>query len=408
MIDNEEFDGKSFCTLPFIHLATHPIGTVTPCCITDMTDDMSTAKKGGLNVFLDKDSLVDITNSNNFNNIRKQMLNGEFPAECKTCYFHEKNKVYSKRMESNLKFKHLFEHAHSNTNPDGSLKELDYRYIELRLGTVCNLKCVTCNPFSSNRWNEDVSVFKDTEFEKNYFKCDIRTEWFRSTRFYDELYEKCPKLEEVWINGGEPTLIREHGYFLQKLIDSGRSKDINLHYSINMTQMPDEFIEMWKKFKHVRLHLSIDDLGERNDYIRTGSKWPVIFDNFLKIIEFKDIFRIEVCQTVSCLNVYNIDNFKEFTNKYNVIVAHNYVHHPSFMHVSVLPQEIKDKIISNIKYLNNFELDRLKAELYAEIAPEEFDKFKNFIYLLDKKRNLDIRNYLKEYGEFLFWGGESM
>jgi hypothetical protein len=167
--------------------------------------------------------------------------------------------------------------------------------------------------------------------------------------------------------------------------------------------MPDEFIEMWKKFKHVRLHLSIDDLGERNDYIRTGSKWSVIFDNFLKIIKFKDIFRIEVCQTVSCLNVYNIDNFKEFTNKYNVIVAHNYVHHPSFMHVSILPKEIKDTIISNIKHLNNFELDRLKAELYAEIESTEFDKLKNFIYLLDKKRNVDIRNYLKEYGEFLFW-----
>jgi hypothetical protein len=47
---NPEFDGKSFCTLPFIHLATHPIGTSTPCCITDMTNDMSTAKKDGFNL----------------------------------------------------------------------------------------------------------------------------------------------------------------------------------------------------------------------------------------------------------------------------------------------------------------------------------------------------------------------
>ena len=34
---------KSFCVLPWIHLATHPIGTVTPCCITDMKDGVSTA-----------------------------------------------------------------------------------------------------------------------------------------------------------------------------------------------------------------------------------------------------------------------------------------------------------------------------------------------------------------------------
>jgi organic radical activating enzyme len=396
-MNNSEFDGKPFCTLPFIHLATHPIGTVTPCCITDMTNDMSTAKKDGFNLFLDKDSLSDITNSENFNDVRKKMINGEFPSQCKTCYFHEKNNVYSKRMESNLKFKHLIDHAYANTNEDGSLKELDYRYIELRLGTVCNLKCVTCNPFSSNRWNQDVSVFKGTEFEKNYFKCDIRTEWFRSTRFYDELYEKCSKLEEVWINGGEPTLIREHGYFLQKLIDSGRSKDINLHYSINMTDIPDDFIKIWKQFKQVRLHLSIDDLEERNDYIRYGAKWDLIHKNFLKIIKYRNIFKLEVCQTVSCLNVFNIDKFKEFTNKYNLVVAHNYVHHPSFQHVSILPDELKEQLLNNINHLNEFELERLKTELYSNEEKNGMDKFINFIKLLDKKRNVYIGDYLKEW-----------
>jgi hypothetical protein len=395
-----EFDGKSFCTLPFIHLATHPIGTSTPCCITDMENDMSTAKKDGFNLFLDKDSLFDITNSDNFNNIRKQMINSEFPRECKTCYFHEKNNIYSKRMESNLKFKHLIDHTYSNTNEDGSLKDLDYRYIELRLGTVCNLKCVTCNPFSSNRWNEDVKVFEGTEFEKSYFKCDIRTEWFRSTKFYDELYERCSKLEEVWINGGEPTLIREHCYFLQKLIDSGRSKEVNLHYSINMTNVPDEFIEIWKQFKNVRLHLSIDDLNERNEYIRTGSNWEVTLKNFLKIIEYKDIFRIEVCQTVSCLNVMNIDKFKEFTDKYNIIVAHNYVHHPSFQHVSILPDEMKEELLSNLKNLNNYELERLKAELYADCEENAIEKFINFIKLLDTKRNVNILDYLPEWKNY--------
>ena len=395
-----EFDDKPFCTLPFIHLATHPIGTSTPCCITDMENDMSTAKKDGFNLFLDKDSLFDITNSENFNKIRKQMINGEFPLECKTCYFHEKNKIYSKRMESNLKFKHLIDHTYSNTNEDGSLKDLDYRYIELRLGTVCNLKCVTCNPFSSNRWNEDVKVFEGTEFEKSYFKCDIRTEWFRSTKFYDELYERCSKLEEVWINGGEPTLIREHCYFLQKLIDSGRSKEVNLHYSINMTNVPDDFIEIWKQFKNVRLHLSIDDLNERNEYIRTGSNWEVTLKNFLKIIEYKDIFRIEVCQTVSCLNVMNIDKFKEFTDKYNIIVAHNYVHHPSFQHVSILPDEMKEELLLNLKNLNNYELERLKAELYADCEENAIEKFINFIKLLDTKRNVNILDYLPEWKNY--------
>jgi len=390
-------ESKSFCVLPFIHLATHPIGTVTPCCITDMENDMSTAKKDGLNMFLNKDSLEDIANSDVFKEVRRKMLKGEFPTECKTCYFYEQSQVYSKRMESNLKFKEHVEACFKNTLEDGTLTKVNYKYIELRLGTVCNLKCVTCNPFSSNRWNEDVSAFKGTEFEKSYFKCDIRTEWFRDTNFYDELLTKCDELEEVWINGGEPTLIKEHGYFLQRLIDTGKAKDVNLHYSINMTSIPDHFINLWKQFKHVRLHLSIDDLEERNDYIRYGSKWEVILANFKKILEYREVFRIEVCQTVSILNVMNIDNFKKFCLDYDVIVAHNYVHHPSFQHVSLLPAKLKEELLNNIQYLREDEKTRLIAELNKESTEKDFEKFVEFIKLLDIKRNINIKNYLQEW-----------
>ncbi len=396
-IENIPYKEKSFCVLPWIHLATHPIGTVTPCCITDMENDMSTAKKDGFNMFLNKDKLEDIANSGLFKDIRKQMMKGEYPSACKTCYFYEKSQVYSKRMESNLKFKEHIEACFDNTLEDGTLKQVDYRYIELRLGTVCNLKCVTCNPFSSNRWNEDVSAFKDTEFEKSYFKCDIRTEWYRDTNFYDELLTKCEYLEEVWINGGEPTLIREHGYFLQKLIELGKAKDINLHYSINMTSIPDDFIKIWKQFKQVRLHLSIDDLEERNDYIRYGSKWDVIFSNFKKILKYKNIFTLEVCQTVSILNVMNIDNFKKFCLDHEITVAHNYVHHPALHHVAVLPAHLKKKLLNSIQYLRPDEKKRLVAELEQQPLENTFQKFQEFTKLLDIKRNIKIHDYLEEW-----------
>lgn len=391
---------ESFCILPWIHLATHPIGTVTPCCVTDMENDMSTAKKDGLNVFLGKDKLDEITNSTGFNNLRKKMVNGEKPSECKNCYFYEEKGLYSKRMESNEKFPHLIDDAYLNTNEDGSLKNVNYKYIELRLGTVCNLKCVTCNPFSSNRWNEDINSFKGTEFEKSYFKCDVRTEWFRDINFYDDLLKKCDELEEVWINGGEPTLIKEHTHFLQRLIETGRSKDVNLHYSINMTDIPDNFINIWKQFKKVRIHLSIDDLKERNDYIRYGSKWENIVKNFEKILNHKDIFNLEVCQTLSAYNVYNIDNFKKMCLDYDLVVAHNYVHHPSFQHVSIIPEEMKTEILSNIKYLTTDEKNRLITELNKKDETNTLDKFKKFVIIIDNKRKVNIVEFLPEWKKY--------
>jgi len=400
--DSEKFDGKSFCVLPFIHLATHPIGTVTPCCITDMTNDMSTAKgKDGHNMFLDQDKLEDIANSDIFKEVRRKMMNNEFPSECKTCYFYEKNGIYSKRIESNYKFGHLIDYAKHSVIDDGTIPELNHKYIELRLGSVCNLACVTCNPFSSTKWNKDVKAFKDTKFENDYFRCDIRTEWYRSQRFYDELLQKCDGLEEVWINGGEPTLIKEHAYFLEKLIEQDRAKDIDLMYTINMTQVPDDFIELWKKFRDVRLHLSIDDLGERNDYIRYGSKFENILSNFKKIVEYKDDFNLEVCQTISVLNVWNIDEFKNFFgNKYGCIIAHNYVHHPSHLHVSLLPQELKEKLTNNLQYLQEDEKMRLYAELMKDPEEETEKSFYEYINILDKQRKLDITQFLPEWKKY--------
>ena len=167
-----------------------------------------------------------------------------------------------------------------------------------------------------------------------------------------------------------------------------------------MTSIPDKFIEIWKQFKHVRLHLSIDDLYERNDYIRYGSKWENIFENFLKIIKYKEIFRIEVCQTVSALNVSNINEFKKFVNKYDIILAHNYVHHPSFLHVSVIPDEMKEEILNNIGDLREDEKMRLLAELKNDTDLVDLNKFYEFINLLDTQRNLKIGESLNEWKKY--------
>jgi len=96
----------------------------------------------------------------------------------------------------------------------------------------------------------------------------------------------------------------------------------------------------------------------------------------------------------------NIDKFKEFTDKYNIIVAHNYVHHPSFQHVSILPDEMKEELLSNTKNLNSYELERLKAELYADCEENAIEKFINFIKLLDTKRNVNIWDYLPEWKNY--------
>ena len=70
----KQYEKKSFCVLPWIHLATHPIGTVTPCCVTEMKNGASTAAQEDddrAHLFMTKDSLDSIANSKKFRTIKR-------------------------------------------------------------------------------------------------------------------------------------------------------------------------------------------------------------------------------------------------------------------------------------------------------------------------------------------------
>ena len=161
--------------------------------------------------------------------------------------------------------------------------------------------------------------------------------------------------------------------------------------------MPDHFIDIWKKFRKVRIHLSIDDIEDRNYYVRFPSDWDTIMKSFHKILQYKDIFNLEACQTVSALNVFNIDNYKKFTLDHDLVISHNYVHYPNHMMVNLIPEEMKYEILNNIKYMREDEVQRLKIELFKPSTKQERDRFYSFISIMDKTRKVDIKNYLPEW-----------
>jgi hypothetical protein len=68
--------------------------------------------------------------------------------------------------------------------------------------------------------------------------------------------------------------------------------------------------------------------------------------------------------------------------------------------VSIIPQEMKDEIINNIKYLREDEVDRLKAELFKESSQEEFDKFIRFSKILDNQRKNKMSEFLPEWSKY--------
>ena len=415
---------KTLCTLPWIHLASHPHGGATVCCVaahhngisrsrmyTNKSDDDPRSVSGDIFLDLKNHSIEEIMNGDSFNDVRLDMLNGKEPEMCKRCYREEEAGIWSKRAKENKTFSHFtIEEARDRTRKDGSLKDIDLEFIELRLGNICNVKCRTCNPWSSSKWITDYNKLRGKFTTLDLFdKEHNQFDWPEQDKFWDDLFENSKSAKVFYINGGEPTLIKEHFRFLQRMIDAGRT-NVKLWYNINMTNMTPEIIDIWKQFDDVEVGFSIDDIGNRNEYIRHPTKWDKVNETVDMLLEHKDTMQFAVTQTVSWMNFYYLDEMKEWANSKGIWVHHNFVTQPSWFSPDALPLEIRKEIIEKVtpafpkdedpgKILGikqfgekptdlallkkamdyTHSLDKMRGESFEETFPELYDRLKGYM-----------------------------
>jgi sulfatase maturation enzyme AslB (radical SAM superfamily) len=95
--------------------------------------------------------------------------------------------------------------------------------------------------------------------------------WHENPDFWKELYAQIPNLRQVYFAGGEPLMIKEHKTFLEEIIRQGYADKISIRYNTNGLLLNEEIIELWTKFKKVKVGFSIDAIGIKNYYIRYPS-----------------------------------------------------------------------------------------------------------------------------------------
>jgi sulfatase maturation enzyme AslB (radical SAM superfamily) len=237
---------------------------------------------------------------------------------------------------------------------------------------------------------------KELSFVTNYSH-KIITNWVDSDDFWSDLLKCSKNLEVIYINGGEPTLVEKHWSYLEKLIDLGYNKKITLWYNINLTNLPDKLIELWKKFNKVQVFGSIDDLGERNSYIRSGTDWSTVVKNLDKL-KTNDWIETSICQTVSWMNIYYLDEFYSYMKSKNLDVHLNLVYDPKFFDPCVLPLDLKKIVLDKISKIDSEKFNFLKNHLYSiSESSELFKQGIQFNRWLDLNRN---QNFEKSFSEW--------
>lgn len=378
----------TFCALPWLHLSSRPDGKMRTCCTSNASsvqDPDSSIKSGGGEVGVVKNdngvpanfnttSLSDAWNSAYMRNVRKMMLRGEQPASCLKCYKEESAGHLSKRNWETEYWSNRYDMQTliDETEEDGSIPA-KIRYIDLRMGTKCQLACVMCSPHDSSGWIKD---HQDIVPQITNSRLAGTSHWNRGTdtgasynwhknnpRFWDELYEQVPNLYQLYFAGGESLVIEEHYDLLEECIKRGYAKNIELRYNSNGVEWREDLFDLWAEFKRVRFHYSIDALGEQNDYIRYPSTWAHqervfhLLDNTAPQVE------VTTATTIMALNIAYLPEFVQWKvqqgfKKINAWplgaggINMHFAYWPPQLNVKVLPASVKQQITE--KYEQEF------------------------------------------------------
>jgi hypothetical protein len=374
-IVEEKTGSKTFCALPWIHLATRPNGDARLCCVTNASGAASGDHTVGLVKNINgtpanfgRDLPLEAFNNEYMQSVRKTMLAGEVPASCTKCFEEESNGVFSKRMwemyewiEEGLDIEQLAK----DTAEDGTIP-VKVPYWDLRLGHTCNLKCIMCSPHDSSRWVQDHKqltsitkspiILKQVEWDAKEFD----NYWYEKPEFWDQVYSQIPHIKQLYFAGGEPLMIKEHRKFLEEIIRRGYSKQISLRYNSNGVLIDQNMIDIWTEFKQVRYAFSIDDVDQRNHYIRYPAEWSDIERALTMLDKTPAHIHTSIACAVQALNIKNVTNFAKWKleqgyekiNKFKFedfesgggIINMHLLYIPTFLSARILPKEDKQQV----------------------------------------------------------------
>ena len=118
--------------------------------------------------------------------LRTKFKNGERPDGCQSCWQEEDAGKTSKRQNSIYKMNKSLQNWTPNSEP--SLK-----FIDFKLGNVCNLKCRICGSWSSSKWAQEEIDYEIAKGEDNPLaKKQLKEGGWpkRNPQFFEELKDR--------------------------------------------------------------------------------------------------------------------------------------------------------------------------------------------------------------------------
>lgn len=305
LTEDEKFkliESKRFCMLPWVHMHAFPDGRAYPCCFADYWHPVGDLRKN---------TMEEVWNQEGYKRLRKNMMEENTCVECGKCYEQEENGFFSMRNDANRNYGHLIKDL-DKTSQDGNHDEFKIRYWDVRFSNLCNFKCRSCGPIFSSNWYEDyIGLYgvKPDVLGRDMARVEYTTG--DEDGMIAQLEKHIPYLEQVYFAGGEPLIMKEHYYLLEKLIEHGKT-NVRLLYNTNFSELrykDKHVIEYWKHFNNVSIGASLDGMGKQGELIRKGAVWKKTEENRQRMIEEVPHIDFYISATITSQNVLHVLDF---------------------------------------------------------------------------------------------------
>jgi len=361
-------------------------GILLPCCTFHSSNE-----------YIQKYQVNNINNIDSWRNgkelstIRNNFQNGQWSPECIRCQeIESKNRGDSVRLNGANSYSHYL---------DNDI------VLEIRPGNTCNFACQTCWPQASSRVSK---YYKDAEIEFNNI--------VDKNLNLDFLSDIKNQIKDIIILGGEPFYDKKCLSFLKFITDS--NLDSNIIIFTNGSVLDKNFLENYPG--KITLVFSIDAVGKPAEYIRFGTVWNDIIENY----EYaKHLLNIEVRVNITT-SPYNYFYLYELVawllNDWPSVVSFSEAYSSAgrVLDESIILPEHRSALISKLEVtVENLKLSTVELgqktnainainSIILQLKKSNFNKsanlkFKQFVEKMDTVKGISINDYCPEVAETL-------
>ena len=353
---------KSFCPLPWTGFIVRQNGDIKNCILSK--DVIGNINEAPIN---------EILNGEKNKKIKQQMLLDQKPSSCQGCYKleHGKNNfdIISQRIY------YLKELRQVDPSLYDQIGNFDLHTVDIRWTNQCNQACVYCGPHNSSLWEKEIGPRKMMSLEA---KNDIRS----------YIYDNVHKLKNVYLAGGEPTLMNENLQFLGLLLE--KNPQVHLRVNTNLNNIDTKVSKLLMQFKNVHWLASVESMDQHYNYIRHGGRWKQFRANLIKIKQIES-------HKVSFNMLWCILNHKELFR------CVDHLQDMGFHNNSFVIGPLYDPDYLNILNLPEHKIDQLRSILTEKIRQRPgfllADSYNNLLRYLDTPFEKNLENSFKKLEE---------